>query len=813
LKIHHPATRRVILTALAVTALAVTAALSAPLAQGPAPARAPKVQHAQGAAHLRVFGSRSEAQLHSNAGRKFDPTLAELARHAPALPSARALVALHALNPAARFTARARDGAPLVLVDITAAGDAKLLRTALEQLGLERGSQYRNSVGGWLPVAALEAASALGEVHSLRASLMRTRSVAQQGVFAMNSDQIRASYPALDGTGVKVGVLSDSYNCYAVYAAPGSGVPASGPAGYASNGYSATAATDIATGDIPGGISVLEEGPCTGYDPKYELPFSDEGRAMMQIIHGIAPKAGLAFYTASNSETDFAAGIEALAGAGAQVITDDEAYFDEPFFQDGLIAQAVDTVAAQGVVYTSAAGNEARHAWQSVAPSFATLSVTPPNAGEYLLNFDTSGATTTTALAITVPPLAPGDFVPVIVEWDQPYVTGAPGSGGATSEINVCVSGVTGNDLISDGYFSPITCTGPNALGSDPLQIILIANPASSASNTTTETLSIMVGLAGGAPPGRVKVSLADNGVGITINQFATDSPTLQGHPGAAGAGAVGAAFYFETPRCGTSPATLESFSSAGGDPILFSSTGQRFATPVLRQKPDFVAPDGANDTFLGYTLAAAGVTGANGLLPNAIAICQNAPQYPNFFGTSAATAHAAGLAALLKQASPAATGAEILAALRQGARAMGSAPNPDSGYGLLDAPGALAFLPPGPPTLTLAPGSVAAGASTTLSWSSINATGCTATGSWTGSRLPSGSLVLQPVTVGSSTYLLSCANAVGSSAVASAQLTVTVPPSGGSGGGAIDGASLLVIALSGLLRMRRLRSSACSRG
>ena len=95
------------------------------------------------------------------------------------------------------------------------------------------------------------------------------------------------------------------------------------------------------------------------YGAPTQLPFGDEGRAMLQIVHDVAPGASLAFYTAVNSEADFANGIGKLAasvasgGAGAKVIADDVGYFDEPFFQDGIVAQAIDAVEAQGVAYFS----------------------------------------------------------------------------------------------------------------------------------------------------------------------------------------------------------------------------------------------------------------------------------------------------------------------------------------------------------------------------------------------------------------------------------------------------------------------------
>ena len=86
---------------------------------------------------------------------------------------------------------------------------------------------------------------------------------------------------------------------------------------------------------------------------------------MAQLVHDVAPGAGITFHTAFNSEFDFAEGIIELADAGADVIVDDVRYFAEPFFTDGMIAQAVDIVSARGVPYYSSAGNQARHSYEN----------------------------------------------------------------------------------------------------------------------------------------------------------------------------------------------------------------------------------------------------------------------------------------------------------------------------------------------------------------------------------------------------------------------------------------------------------------
>ena len=407
---------------------------------------------------LHVHGDGSARQQMGAAGAKLDSALAELTTHLPSPGSSNALSSLRSINPAARFMLRATDATPMVLVDAVTRGNPQQLKSALLALGLQGASVYSNDVSGWLPVTQITAATQRAELHSIRAAMPRTRSgaVTSQGDFAQRTDAVRSTFSTLDGTGITVGALSDSYNCYPVYAA--NNVPASGPAGYANNGFNVTATQDVTSGDLPSGVSVVQEASCMSYGAPTLLPFGDEGRAILQIVHDIAPGAGLAFYTAENGEAQFANGIQALATAGAKVIIDDVGYFDEPFFQDGLVAQSIDTVFGQGVAYFSAAGNDGTAAYDNLTPAFPTMATTGPNTGEHLLNFDASGATTVSSLSVNIPALQQGELVAIVLQWDQPYVTGAAGSPGASSMLDLCVTGSGTDQIINVNTGAQVTC-------------------------------------------------------------------------------------------------------------------------------------------------------------------------------------------------------------------------------------------------------------------------------------------------------------------------------------------------------------------
>ena len=94
------------------------------------------------------------------------------------------------------------------------------------------------------------------------------------------------------------------------------------------------------------------------------------------------------------------------------MIADDVAYFDEPFFQDGPVAVAVNKVTAAGAAYFSAAGNnnlidgghEHRLLGSAELPRFRRLpaaSASPEAGGGHCMDFN-PGAGTDNTFGITV---------------------------------------------------------------------------------------------------------------------------------------------------------------------------------------------------------------------------------------------------------------------------------------------------------------------------------------------------------------------------------------------------------------------------
>jgi hypothetical protein len=235
-------------------------------------------------------------------------------------------------------------------------------------------SYRKGAVEAYVPTSALKDLAMLKGVLAIVPVATMVTNVGlttSQGVVQHRVDQLPAG---VDGSGITVGVMSDSYD---TNAAPNS------------------AALDIASGDLPGAgnpnntqpVVVLQDSPGG----------TDEGRAMLQIVHDMAPKARLGFATANGGQLNFADNIRSLAGlpgaphavAGfkADVIVDDVIYLDEPMFQDGIIAQAVDEVVAKGVSYFSSAGN--RPATQAYDSKVRLVPPVPASWAGTNLNFST----------------------------------------------------------------------------------------------------------------------------------------------------------------------------------------------------------------------------------------------------------------------------------------------------------------------------------------------------------------------------------------------------------------------------------------
>jgi hypothetical protein len=109
---------------------------------------------------------------------------------------------------------------------------------------------------------------------------------------------------------------------------------------------------------------------------------------------------------------------------------------------------------------------------------------------------------------------------------------------------------------------------------------------------------------------------------------------------------------------------------------------------------------------------------------------------------------------------------------------------------------------PPSPVvSLTASAASVVVGGRLTLTWTATNATGCMASGTWTGSRQASGSETVGPLNT-TATFTLTCTGQGGSDA---ATVSITITPETRSGGGAIG---VWMLALLGLFAAVRPRHS-----
>ena len=516
---------------------------------------------------------------------------------------------------------------------------------------------------------ALAALPAVTAIHPNYGAERNSGAIPSQADAGLRSDVARQRF-GVDGTGIRVGLLSDSFGRRIGGSIAGSGCA-----------RRLGGSSPQVSLDLPDSVVILDEGPRGS---------TDEGAALGEIVHDIAPGADLLFASAYPSEAAFAENIGRLVACGAEVMVDDVIFFAEPMFQDGIIAQAAQAAVDSNVAFFSAAGNQGfagvDQVYNDADPQLDDTDDAP--SGNDLHDFGD-----TTFARVDLPP---GCGVRFIMQWDEPF-SGTLGPG-ASTDLDLYVLDAPSIDarILQKGD-DPQGCTvRGGAPSGDPFEIAYYVNH----SGTTQSVYAAVEHYCGREDVSFRIVTFEPNLISCKTPEDYAYAPgvfgaeQIFGHPAAQGVAAVAAVFYGEiesdgavTPPLGV--INVNPFSAGGGDvPIYFDANGQPLpGGPTRRFKPELAAPDGVNSTFFG------------------IDSDYDEDNFRNFSGTSAAAPHAAAVAALMRQMAPDLTPAAILDLLRGTARDIGaSGRDPFAGDGLIDADAVLEAVAAREPTATATP-------------------------------------------------------------------------------------------------------------
>ena len=226
----------------------------------------------------------------------------------------------------------------------------------------------------WWNPQNLEALASLDGVRTIREVIppvVNSGSVNTEGDGILKAANIRQIYGnRYAGAGMKIGIIS--------------------------NGVDHIAESQ-ARGDLPMDVAVLSNN--VG---------GDEGTAMLEIVHDMAPDAKLYLHDYGGNTIGFNAAIDELIAANCTVICDDIRWLNEPHFQDGYVADHVKKVTAdKPILYISSAGNAAQSHYYGL---FSSLNGTPYH--------DFSGGTDAShpRLYVDIPAYS---TVIVVLQWDD----------------------------------------------------------------------------------------------------------------------------------------------------------------------------------------------------------------------------------------------------------------------------------------------------------------------------------------------------------------------------------------------------------
>ena len=346
-----------------------------------------------------------------------------------------------------------------------------------------------------------------------------------------------------NGAGVRVGVISDGAN----------------DMDYA-----------ISTLDLPEGISVF--GSCV---PQGGVT-CNEGTAMLEIIHDLAPEASLAIGSASTSLEFMDRLTDLVDTFGATIVVDDIGFYNEPFFEDGPVATAVKTLVDRGILYVSAAGNDAERHYQANFLGMLSYDPVLPNHG--------FGDGVNPDMNVI---LGGGENITVILQWNDPF-----GLSANNYELYLVDDSekylLAGSTDIQDGDDNPIEAmTFTNPL-TDPIRVKIVILKRSG----TDQLLEMF--MFGGYP-----------------EEYITPEDSIFGHPSVPGVVSVAAIDASDVDHD-----TIEPFSSRGPVTLFYPDQQER-------QKPDVTGIDGVYVTgaggfwtpFFGTSAAAPHIAGVAALL------------------------------------------------------------------------------------------------------------------------------------------------------------------------------------------------------
>ncbi|RZQ66099.1 neuroendocrine convertase 1 [Amycolatopsis suaedae] len=434
-----------------------------------------------------------------------------------------------------------------------------------------------------------DAASVAAEVG--QAMRVRAGAVTSQGDRAHNADTARQQY-GVTGAGVKICALSD--------------------------GVGSLAASQ-ARGELPARVDVLPGQAGTG----------NEGTAMLEILHDVAPGAELGFATAFSSDAGFADNIRKLRfDAGCDVIVDDVLYFKESPFQDWIIAQAVNEVTADGALYFSSAGNEGNTTDGTSGHWEGDFVDSGQQAGKFVgAAHDFAGAAGT---QIFQPVSAASSAnVPVTLHWSDPL-------GRSANDYDLYLFNATGGVVAfsqanQTGTQDPYERLNTPLGGGSGLRLAVVKYSG----ENRYLSLSALRGRFSDSPDGLKAyttpgVTVGHSAARQAFSVAATPAATPLGRPLEPGDPANPAGPF---PGSFGPGSQVERFESDGPRRMFYEADGTAI-TPgnvsasggEVRQKPDLTAADGT----------ATSVTGFN-----------------PFFGTSAAAPHAAAIAGLVLSGNP----------------------------------------------------------------------------------------------------------------------------------------------------------------